>query len=86
MKSVSNCIPIQRRIGIVKFVAPTFGKNYVVSDGGSGHRFALTLEVVGGQGVGVIQFVSQFPSTTYGRFTYQGQSEIVRCPRLQDMQ
>lgn len=84
VQSVSSCSPIQERIGSVKSVAPTFGRNYVVADeGSSGHRGALTLEVVGTQGAGIIRFEFRHATNiSPGQFTYQNQSEIVECPRL----
>jgi hypothetical protein len=54
VKPIKTCKPIIARVGNVKFVAPTKGRNYVWSDlGSSGHRGELTLEVVGENGVGV---------------------------------
>ncbi|MEP0873548.1 hypothetical protein NDA01_27695 [Trichocoleus desertorum AS-A10] len=82
VESVSTCPAIRARVGDVKLVAPTSGKNYVISEqGSSGHSGQLTLEVVGETGVGVANFDFHiFTHTTLGRLTYQNQTEKISCP------
>ncbi len=79
--TIKTCQPITERVGSVKFVAPTQGRNYVVSDpGSSGHSGELTLEVIGEKSVGVAN--SSFHiDTAVGRvrFTYQGRAEEIAC-------
>ncbi len=79
--TIKTCKPITERVGSVKFVAPTQGKNYVVSDpGSSSHGGELTLEVIGDKSVGVAN--SSFHiDTAVGqvRFTYQGRTEEIVC-------
>lgn len=82
VESVSTCQPILARVGNVKFVAPTSGENYVISEqGSSGHSGELTLEVVGETGVGVANFDFHiFTHTATGQFTYQNRTEKISCP------
>ena len=82
VESVSNCPFILEHVGSVQFVAPTSGKNYVVSDhGSSGHNGELTLEVVGETGTGVASFSFQFDTrASAGHFTYQNKTETITCP------
>lgn len=57
VQSIRKCPPILERVGTVQFVAPTVGKNYVVSEpGSSGHHGELTLEIVGETGARTAQF------------------------------
>ncbi|MEG4392556.1 hypothetical protein [Microcoleus sp. BROC3] len=79
--SIKNCQPIIKRVGSVKFVAPTQGANNVTFDpGSSGHSGEFTLEVVGDQGIGVANFdfhIGTFVSIV--QFTYQKRTEEVSC-------
>lgn len=81
--SVSRCQFILERVGNVQFIAPTSGKNYVISDpGSSGHSGKLTLEVVGETGVGVASFGFHLDThASAGEFTYQNKTETITCPR-----
>jgi hypothetical protein len=78
---IKTCKPIIERVGAVKFVAPTKGRNYVWSDpGSSGHYGELTLEVVGENGVGIGN--SKFhigTSIGYVQFIHQGKNEQLKC-------
>ncbi|MEG4531141.1 hypothetical protein [Microcoleus sp. D2_18a_D3] len=57
VNSIKSCQPIIKRVGSVKFVAPTQGQNDVFYDpGSSGHSGEFTLEVVGEKGIGVANF------------------------------
>lgn len=78
---IKTCKPIIERVGNVKFVAPTKGRNYVWSDlGSSGHRGELTLEVVGENGVGVGNSTFHIgTSIGYVQFAYQGKREQLKC-------
>lgn len=81
--SIKSCQPIIKRVGSVKFVAPTQGQNNVYYDpGSSGHSGELTLEVVGEKGIGVANFdfhIGTFVSNV--RFTYQKRTEELSCRR-----
>ena len=81
VNSIKNCQPIIKRVGSVKFVAPTQGQNNVVFEpGSSGHSGELTLEVVGEKGIGVANFdfhIGTFVSNV--RFTYQKRTEELSC-------
>lgn len=81
VKPIKTCKPIIERVGNVKFVAPTTGKNYIWSDqGSSGHYGELTLEVVGENGVGVGNSTFHIgTSVGYVQFVYQGKSERLKC-------
>ncbi|MBD2154172.1 hypothetical protein [Leptolyngbya sp. FACHB-16] len=82
VESVSSCQFILERVGNVQFVAPTSGKNYVISDpGSSGHSGKLTLEVVGEVGIGVARFDFHIDThASAGQFTYQNETETITCP------
>lgn len=79
--TIKNCQPIIKRVGSVKYAAPTQGKNYVVYDlGSSGHTGELTLEVVGEKGIGVANFSFHIDTAvSSGQFTYQGRTEEIVC-------
>jgi hypothetical protein len=81
--SIKRCQPILERVGSVKVVAPTQGKNYIISDlGSSGHQGELTLEVVGEKGVGVANFSFHIvTSVSQVRFTNRGITENIVCRR-----
>ncbi|MDZ7958943.1 MAG: hypothetical protein RMY34_13855 [Aulosira sp. DedQUE10] len=79
--TIKTCQPIIKRVGSVKFVAPTQGRNYVVSDqGSSGHYGEFTLEVVGSKAKGVANFSFHiFTAVSHGQLTYQGGAEEIVC-------
>ncbi|MBW4420809.1 MAG: hypothetical protein KME13_16490 [Myxacorys californica WJT36-NPBG1] len=78
---IKTCKPIIERVGAVKFVAPTKGKNYVWSEPGSpSHSGELTLEVVGEKGSGVGNSTFHMgTSIGYVQFIHQGKSEQLKC-------
>lgn len=82
VESISKCQFILDRVGSIQSIAPTSGKNYVISDpGSSGHNGKLTLEVVGEAGRGIASFgfhINTHAST--GQFTYQNKTEQITCP------
>lgn len=82
VNAIQSCKPIHKRVGTVKIVAPTQGKNYTFYDyGSSGHRGEMTLEVIGDQSTGVLNF--QFHIETnlgQGKFTSSDKNEILSCP------
>lgn len=81
VKSIQNCRPIVDRVGTVQAVAPTQGKNFVISDpGSSGHSGELTLEVVGTKGTGIANFKFHIgTSVSSVDFTYQNKTENLAC-------
>jgi hypothetical protein len=81
VNSIKICQPIIERVGSVKFVAPTKGKNYVISEpGSSGHNGELTLEVVGDRGAGVANFGFHiFTDVSSVKLTYQDKTEKLVC-------
>jgi hypothetical protein len=81
VKSIQNCRPIVERVGTIQAVAPTHGKNFVISDpGSSGHSGELTLEVVGKKGTGIANFKFHIgTSVSYVDFTYRNQTETLKC-------
>lgn len=81
VKSIRNCRSIVERVGVVQAVAPTQGKNFVISDqGSSGHSGELTLEVVGKKGTGVANFKFHiFTAVSYVDFAYQNKTEKLAC-------
>jgi len=81
VKSIQNCRPIVERVGTVQAVAPTQGKNFVISEpGSSGHSGELTLEVVGKKGTGVANFKVHIGTAVASvDFTYQNRAEHLAC-------
>ncbi|QLE56409.1 hypothetical protein [Nostoc sp. TCL26-01] len=81
VETIKTCQPIIKQVGRVKYVAPTSGKNYVISDhGSSGHRGEFTLEVVGEQGIGVTNFNFHIDTVvSSGQLTYQGKTQEIVC-------
>jgi intracellular septation protein A len=81
METIKTCQPIIERVGSVKYVAPTQGRNYVIDDSGSsGHRGEFTLEVVGEKGIGVANFnFHHFTAVSHGQLTYQDRKEEIVC-------
>ncbi len=81
VNSIKTCQPILERVGSVKVVAPTQGRNYIISDpGSSGHQGELTLEVIGDKGVGVANFNFHIvTSVSQVRFTNRGKTETIVC-------
>lgn len=81
VKSIQNCRSIVERVGTVQAVAPTQGKNFVISDpGSSGHSGELTLEVVGTKGTGVANFKFHIDTSVSSvDFAYQNKTETLVC-------
>lgn len=81
VNSIKQCRPVVERIGAVRFVAPTRGKNFVIADpGSSGHSGELTLEVVGEKGTGVANFQFHIGTVvSYIQFTHQNKIEKLAC-------
>ena len=88
VSNFQNCQPIVDRVGEVQFVAPTRGRNYHSSDGGSNHGHGeLTLEIVGSRETGIANYSYQgSPSVTiHGpgsnavSFTYRIKTEQLSC-------
>ncbi|OUL29610.1 hypothetical protein BV372_22995 [Nostoc sp. T09] len=79
--TIKTCQPIIKRVGNVKYAAPTSGKNYVMADSGSsGHSGEFTLEVVGEKGIGVANFSFHLgTAVSHGQLTYQGRTEEIFC-------
>ncbi|BAY08479.1 hypothetical protein NIES2098_16390 [Calothrix sp. NIES-2098] len=79
--TIKTCQPIIKQVGRVKYVAPTSGRNYVISDpGSSGHSGEFTLEVVGQKGVGVANFSFHIDTVvSHGKLTYQGRTQEIVC-------
>lgn len=83
---IQNCEPIKARVGNVKTVAPTWGKNVTVRDpGSSGHRGEFTLEVVGDKGTGVAYASFHIETALYAtKFTHEGKTETLTCDNAGD--
>lgn len=81
VETIKQCQSIRQHVGQFQWVAPTQGRNYVISDlGSSGHQGEMTLEVVGERGVGVANFSFHIDTrVTPGQFTYQGKTEKLVC-------
>lgn len=79
--TIKHCQSIIQRVGRVRWVAPTQGQNYVISDpGSSGHQGEMTLEVIGTNGIGTSR--SSFRHATLvdqTQFTHQGRTEKLVC-------
>lgn len=83
VETIKTCQPIIKRVGNVKYVAPTSGRNYVIYDpGSSGHSGEFTLEIVGEKGIGIANFSFHIETAVYnGQFTNQGKTEEIVCRR-----
>jgi hypothetical protein len=83
VETIKTCQPIIKRVGNVKYVAPTSGRNYVIYDpGSSGHSGEFTLEIVGEKGIGVANFSFHIETAVYNsQFTNQGKTEEIVCRR-----
>lgn len=81
VSDIQNCKPIKAKVGNVKTVAPTWGKNMTVRDpGSSGHRGEFTLEVIGDKGTGVANASFHIGTTLYlVKFTHNGKTETLTC-------
>ncbi|MBE9011089.1 hypothetical protein IQ250_12810 [Pseudanabaenaceae cyanobacterium LEGE 13415] len=81
VKSIQTCPAVVDRLGQVQYVAPTRGRNYVVSDpGSSGHHGEFTLEVVGTKATGVANFTFHIgTSVAYVHLTHQDKTEMLKC-------
>ena len=81
VKQIKQCAAIRNRIGNVSTIAPTQGRNVTVFDpGSSGHRGEFTLETIGTQGTGIVNF--QFAIETSANpigFTHNNQTERLNC-------
>jgi hypothetical protein len=78
VKHIGFCNPIQDKVGKIKFIAPTKGRNIHIAEGGSGDHSELTLEIVGEKGTGIAHLSGQFmPSVNF--FEYQGKKTRVIC-------
>ena len=80
-KAIQRCPGIVDRIGQVKFVAPTDGRNYVFVEGGSGYHGEMTLEVVGDRATEAANLRIHLGSITSAgiQFTYAGETENLKC-------
>lgn len=78
---IKSCEAIIIRVGHVKLIAPTQGKNYVIYDpGSSGHRGEMTLEVIGEKATGIYNFSFSIETTaSRGWLTYQNKREKIYC-------
>lgn len=78
VRHIGFCNPIKDKVGQIKFIAPTKGRNIHIAEGGSGDNSELTLEVVGEKGTGIAHLSGQFvPSVKF--FEYQGKKTQVSC-------
>ncbi len=78
VNSIGLCNPITDKVGKIKFIAPTKGRNIHTTEGGSGDNAELTLEVVGEKGTGIVHLRGMFvPSPEF--FEYQGKKTRVSC-------
>lgn len=78
VNSIGLCNPIKTKLGKIKFIAPTKGRNIHTTEGGSGDNAELTLEVVGEKGTGIVHLRGMFvPSPEF--FEYQGKKTRVSC-------
>ncbi len=81
VKSIRSCQPIITRVGDIKAVAPTRGRNFIIYDhGSSGHQGELTLEVVGTKSAGIANFSFHIETNVYlVRFKQKNKTEELAC-------
>lgn len=79
VRDVEECNWITDKVGKIKFVAPTKGRNIHTNEAGSGDRAEFTLEVVGEKGAGVAYISQHLRGTTDLSFESQGKKTKVCC-------
>ena len=86
LSDIQNCEPIKARVGNIKTVAPTWGRNMTVRDeGSSGHYGEFTLEVIGDRGTGIANSSFHIGTTLYKvKFTHDGKTEMLTCDNAGD--
>ncbi|MBD2359012.1 hypothetical protein H6G41_31245 [Tolypothrix sp. FACHB-123] len=69
------------RVGNIKFIAPYYGKNYLIYDlGSSGDDGELNLEIIGDKGVGIANLpYNQFTDASSVKLTYHNKTEQLNC-------
>jgi glucan phosphoethanolaminetransferase (alkaline phosphatase superfamily) len=82
VETIGSCSAVIDRVGTVRSIAPTQGKNYVVAEqDSSGHHGEFTLEVIGSKGTGITNFkVHILTSVSMIQFTSQDGTGILQCP------
>lgn len=76
--SIEESNEIREKVGKIKFVAPTKGRNlHVVIGGSSGPASEFTLEVLGDKGTGIAYVCSWGESVTGLGFKYQGKKIVL---------
>ncbi|BAY61437.1 hypothetical protein NIES22_15020 [Calothrix brevissima NIES-22] len=81
VNSFKICQPIIDRVGNIKFIAPYYGKNYLIYDlGSSGDDGELNLEIIGDKVVAIGNLpYNQFTDASSVKLTYQNKTEKLNC-------
>lgn len=81
VRSIGLCNPITDKVGKIKFIAPTKGRNIHVAEAGSGDSAEYTLEVVGEKGTGIAYGRGRFGGLGDISFEFHGKKSRVSCVR-----
>jgi hypothetical protein len=79
VRDIGKCNVIRDKVGKIKFVAPTKGRNIHTSEGGSGDYAEFTLEIAGDEGTGIAYISQHLGGITNLSFEYQGKKAKVCC-------
>lgn len=81
VQEIRSCQPLTARLGEIKTVAPTWGRNFTIYDqGSSGHRGEFTLQLIGTKGTGTINFAFHIGTNVYKpKFTQNNKTNVVTC-------
>ena len=82
VQEIRSCQPLTMRLGEIRTVAPTWGRNFTISDlGSSGHQGEFTLQLVGTRGTGTANFEFHIFTSVYDvKFAQNNQTERLICP------
>ncbi len=81
VQEIRSCQPLTARLGEIKTVAPTWGRNFTIYDqGSSGHMGEFTLQLIGTKGTGTINFDFHIGTNVYKpKFTQNNKTNVVTC-------
>ncbi len=81
VQEIRSCQPLTVRLGEIKTVAPTWGRNFTTSDpGSSGHNGEFTLQLIGKKGTGTANFSFHIETNVYQvKFTQNNKTNLLIC-------
>ncbi len=81
VQEIRSCQPLTARLGEIKTVAPTWGRNFTTYDlGSSGHNGEFTLQLIGTKGTGTANFGFHIETNVYQvKFTQNNKTNVLIC-------